>query len=128
MKLKVFLPTEVLVDEEVSKVTAEAEDGSFSLLPRHVDFVAALVPGILYLYSGQGEEFLALDGGILVKCSGDVMVSTRKAVKGENLGELRQVVEREFRTLDDREKKTRSVLAKLEADFARRFIDLRGRG
>ena len=42
MHLKVLLPTRVLVDEAVSKVVAEAENGSFGLLPRHVDFVAAL--------------------------------------------------------------------------------------
>lgn len=128
MKLKVFLPTEILIDKEVTKVTAEAEDGSFCLLPRHVDFVAALVPGILSFYSNQGEEFLAVDEGILVKCSGTVMVSTRKAVQGENLGELKQVVEREFRALNESERKTRSILAKLEADFARRFLNLKGRG
>jgi len=45
MQLKVLLPTQVLVDEPVSKVVAEGEDGSFCLLPRHVDFTSALVPG-----------------------------------------------------------------------------------
>ncbi|NMC75543.1 MAG: F0F1 ATP synthase subunit epsilon, partial [Geobacteraceae bacterium] len=45
MKLTVLLPTGVLVDQEVTKVTAEAENGSFCLLPRHIDFLAALVPG-----------------------------------------------------------------------------------
>ena len=46
MRLKVLLPAKVAVDEEVTKVTAEAANGSFSLLPRHVDFIAALVPAI----------------------------------------------------------------------------------
>ncbi|HWQ20024.1 MAG TPA: F0F1 ATP synthase subunit epsilon [Methanotrichaceae archaeon] len=125
MKLKVFLPTEILIDQEVTKVTAEAEDGSFSLLPRHIDFVSALVPGILSFESGGGEEFLAVDEGILVKCASDVMVSTRRAVRSKNLGEMRQVVEKEFRTMNEREKKTRSILAKLEADFAKRFLKLK---
>ena len=47
MKLMVLLPTEVLIDEEARKITAEAQNGSFCLLPRHIDFVTALVPGIL---------------------------------------------------------------------------------
>lgn len=128
MKLKVFLPTEILIDQEVTKVTAEAEDGSFSLLPRHIDFVSALVPGILSFESGGGEEFLAVDEGILVKCASDVMVSTRRAVRSKNLGEMRQVVEKEFRTMNEREKKTRSILAKLEADFAKRFLKLKEQG
>jgi F-type H+-transporting ATPase subunit epsilon len=128
MKLKVFLPTEILIDLEVTKVTAEAEDGSFSLLPRHIDFVSALVPGILSFESGGGEEFLAVDEGILVKCASDVMISTRRAVRSKNLGEMRQVVEKEFRTMNEREKKTRSILAKLEADFAKRFLKLKEQG
>lgn len=123
MRLKVFLPTAILVDQEVAKVIAEAENGSFCILPRHIDFVAALVPGILSFESDE-EEFLAVDEGVLVKWGQDVMVSTRNAVRSKNLGLLKRTVKEEFRILDEREKKSRSILAKLEADFARRFLEL----
>lgn len=135
MKLKVLLPMKVFIDQEVSKIIAEAENGSFCLLPHHIDFVAALVPGILSfevknqdsnMQNDKEEKFLAVDEGILVKYGSEVMVSTRKAVQSKNLGRLKQTVEEEFRVLDEREKKTRSILAKLEADFARRFLRLRG--
>jgi F-type H+-transporting ATPase subunit epsilon len=135
MRLKVLLPTRVLIDQDVTKVTAEAENGSFCILPQHIDFVAALVPGILsfektpYLNTGTDKEnFLAVDEGILVKQGNEVMISIRKAVRGKNLGTLKQIVEEEFRILDEREKKTRSILAKLELDFARRFFQLREHG
>ena len=59
MRLQVMLPTEILVDENVIKVIAEAENGSFCLLPRHIDFVAALVSGILSSYTLDGVEHLA---------------------------------------------------------------------
>jgi F-type H+-transporting ATPase subunit epsilon len=52
-----------------------------------------------------------------------VRVSTRRAVRSEDLGELKQIVEQEFRTLDERERKTRSILAKLEADFAKSLFE-----
>ena len=55
MRLRVLLPTEVLLEEEVTKVVAEAENGSFGLLPRHIDFVAALAPGILSFESTEGR-------------------------------------------------------------------------
>jgi len=51
MNLKILLPTEILLDEEVTKVSAEAENGSFTLLPNHIDFVTAIVPGILFFES-----------------------------------------------------------------------------
>ena len=123
MKLTVILPTGVLVDQEVTKVTAEAENGSFCLLPRHIDFLAALVPGLLAFESEAGdEEFLAIDEGVLVKCGAAVMVSTRNAVRGVPLGQLREAVEKQFRVLDEREQQARTVLTKLEADLVGRFI------
>jgi F-type H+-transporting ATPase subunit epsilon len=128
MRLRVFLPARILIDQEVTKVVAEAENGSFGILPKHIDFVAALTPGIFSFESNKEEEFLAIDEGILVKCASDIMVSTRNAVRSKNLGELKQTVEHEFRTLDDRERKTRSILAKLEADFTKRFLKMRERG
>ena len=125
MKLKVLLPNEVMVDRRVTKVIAEAENGSFCLLPRHIDFVAALVPGILSFESSSGEEvFLAVDEGILVKCGAEVLVSTRNAVRGADLETLKQTVEKQFRVLDEREKLTRSALAKFEASIMRHFKEL----
>lgn len=126
MKLKILLPTEIMVDVEVTKVTAEAGNGSFCLLPRHIDFVAALVPGLLsFVKAGnEVEEFLAVDEGILVKCGSEVLVSTRKAVRGPELGQLRETVEKTFKVLTDQEKRTRSALANLEANFIRRFLKL----
>ncbi len=125
MKLKVLLPTTIFLDEEVTKVIAEAENGSFCLLPRHIDFVTALVPGILSFESAHGqEEFLAVDEGILVKRGEDVLVSTKNAIRGADLKVLQQTVEKQFLFLDDREKMTRSALAKLEANIVRLFVEL----
>jgi len=129
MNLKILLPTEVLVDEEVGKVTAEAQNGSFCLLPRHIDFVAALIPGLLSFENSEGEEvFVAVAEGLLVKCGQDVLVSTRSAVRGGALGELRQIVEERFMVLDDKEKTARTAMAKIEAGFVRRFLEVQKRG
>jgi F-type H+-transporting ATPase subunit epsilon len=126
MRLRVLLPTQVLVDEEAAKVTAEAENGSFCLLPRHVDFVAALAPGLLAFEAPGGrEEFLAVDEGVLVKCGEEVLVSTRRAVRSADLGALRETIDEQFRVLDDHERAARTATAKLEADLVRRFLELK---
>ena len=126
MKLKVLLPNEVLVDEEVAKVTAEAANGSFCLLPRHVDFVAALAPGLLVFEPASGgEEFLAVDEGTLVKCGKEVLVSVRRAARGTDLDGLRDTVDERFRVLDDREQAALTASAKLEANLVRRFMELK---
>lgn len=128
MRLKVLLPTQILIDQPVTKVIAEAEDGSFCLLPRHVDMTAALVPGLLSFTSEAGEVgLLGIDEGILVKCGAEVLVSTLNAVRGDDLGTLRQTVERRFVELDDHERVARSALARLEAGVVRRFLQRGGR-
>lgn len=125
MRLRVLLPEQILLDTEVQKVTAEAENGSFGLLPRHVGFVTALVPGILtFITADEREEFLAVDEGILVKCGADVRVSTRNAVLGQELGELKRMIEERFKQVDEFEKKSRDALYKMEADLVRRFMEL----
>ena len=125
MRLKVLLPAEILVDEAVKKVIAEAENGSFCLLPRHIDFVAALVPGILQFVSADDrEEFLAVDDGVLIKCAEQVLVSVRNGIRGASLGDLRRTVEQRFKKLDEQQKKNRATMARLEVGFVRQFIRL----
>lgn len=124
MNLKVLLPNEIFLDCQVTKITAEAANGSFCLLPHHVDFVAALVPGLLvYEDENQQEHFLAIDEGVLVKCGPETLVSTRTAARNAELGQLRHVIQEQFEELDDRERAARSAAARLEAGLVRRFVD-----
>ena len=126
MNLKVLLPFQIFAEKTgVSRVVAETHEGSFGLLPHRLDCVAALAPGILtYETESDGEVFLAVDEGVLVKTGPDVFVSVRRALGGADLGELREAVEREFLTLDEQEQSVRSVLAKMEGDLIRRMASL----
>jgi F-type H+-transporting ATPase subunit epsilon len=125
MKLKVLLPFRVFAETDgVKRIVAETAQGSFGLLPRRLDCVAVLKPGILtFETETEGEVYLAVDEGILVKAGADVLVSVRNAIGGLNLGKLREAVEREFINLDEGEKQVRAVLAKLESGFVRRFAE-----
>ena len=123
MKLKVLLPFEILAEEsDVSRMVAETPQGSFGLWPHRLDCVAALVPGILsYEIAGASEVYVAVDQGVLVKTGLEVLVSVRRAIRGTDLAALRDLVEQEFLTLDEHEQSVRSVLARLETGFLRRF-------
>ena len=123
MKLKVFLPTEIFLNIEVVKVVGESPSGSFAVLPRHVDIATALVPGIVaYFTSGSREFLMAVNGGILVKQGENLSIATRMAVKGE-LGSLNSAVEKFINEVDDKERKARTAVAKMEADLVRRFVE-----
>jgi len=123
MNLKILLPFKIFAEKTgVSRIVAETQAGSFGLLPHRLDCVAALTPGILiYETDADGEVFVAVDGGVLVKSGADVLVSVRRAMSGASLGQLRQAVEDEFLTLDAHEKNVRTVMAKLETGFLHRF-------
>jgi len=124
MNLKVLLPNEVFLNRPAIKVTAEAQNGHFCLLPKHVDFVAALVPGLLAFHDEHGEEhFVAIDEGVLVKCGSEVLVSTRSAAHNGDLGRLKHLVQEQFEVLDERERLVRAASARLEAGLVRRFTE-----
>ena len=129
MTLKVWVPTEVLLEQEVIRIKAEAENGWFGMLPRHIDFVTALVPGVMRFQSqGKPEEYLAIDRGILVKCGREVSVSTRNAVRGTNLVQLRADGEQQFLAVEEREKSARAFEAKLETDLVRHLLEAEKNG
>ena len=124
MKLKVRLPGQILLEQDVSRIRAEAPNGWFGLLPRHIDFVTALVPGVMiFQSSGKPEEYLAVDSGILVKCGAEVAVSTRQAVRGADLTTLKQEVERQFLARQEVDKAARAMEAKLETDLVRGLLE-----
>jgi len=72
----------------------------------------------------DGEVFTAVDQGVLVKTGADVLISVRGAIGGHDLAQLRKAVEEEFLTLDESEQGVRTVMARLEAGFLRRFADM----
>jgi F-type H+-transporting ATPase subunit epsilon len=127
VNLKILLPFEVFAEKTgVTRIVAEAQGGSFGLLPHRLDCVAALAPGILtYEVEGEEEVYVAVDEGILVKSGADVLVSVRRAHGGTDLGHLREAVEQDFLKLDGSEKSVRSVMAKLEAGLLERLVAFR---
>jgi F-type H+-transporting ATPase subunit epsilon len=124
--LKILLPFQVFAEKTgVSRIVAETDEGSFGLLPHRLDCVAALVPGILIYQIGTGDDvYVAVDHGIMVKTGTTVLVSVRRAVAGADLGQLRDLIEREFRILDEHEQTVRSATTTMEADVMHRLAAL----
>ncbi|NQW10177.1 MAG: F0F1 ATP synthase subunit epsilon [Alphaproteobacteria bacterium] len=124
--MTVRLPTGVFCQSPVTRLVVQAENGSFGVLPNHVDFVAALVPGILVATTHDADELvLGVDEGIFVKRGGSVDVCVRRAVRGASLKEVRDKVRTAFFEISDHERTARAALARLEADIVRRFAELK---
>jgi len=125
MQLKILLPSRIFGEiDNVTRIVAESQRGSFGILPNRLDCAAALAPSILtYATETGGDVYVAIDEGVLVKVGAKVLISVRRAVGGADLGQLRQAVEREFLTLDDLEKSVRTAMAHLESGLIRRLAE-----
>ena len=125
MNLRILLPFRIFADKNgVARIVAETSAGSFGLLPNRLDCVAVLVPGILmFEMEEEGEVYVAVDEGILVKTGAEVLVSVRNAIEGNDLASLRESVKKEFLNLDAQEQNVRRVMGKMESGFIRRFAE-----
>ena len=124
MNLRILLPAKIFAEKsDVSRIVAETGDGSFGILPRRLDCVAVLCPGILlYENEREGETYIAVDEGILIKTGAQVLVSVRNAILGKDLAQLRSAVQQEFLNLNEREKNLRATLRKMESGLMRRMV------
>lgn len=119
MKLKILLPHKVFVEKkDVTRIVMQTYKGSFGIWPQRLDCVAALAPGIFTYETDPGQvNYVALQEGVLVKAGPEVMVSVRNAIGGADLGKLRESVEKDFKELNEKEKKVKTAMAKLESSF-----------
>ena len=125
MKLTILLPGRTLVDREIAKVVAEAPNGAFCLLPRHVDFTTAIAAGIVTFTTLEGEErFVAVDDGVLVTHGDAVHLATPNAVMGADLGRLNERVAEQFDRRDQGQHRAQRAMNRIEAGFVRRFLDI----
>lgn len=127
ISLGIYLPTKIYWQGDgIVKIIAEGLEGFFTLLPRHVDYIAVLVPGVLTVEAQSGEtSYFAVDHGALVKQGATVNISTRNCIRGDDFKSLVAVVAEEFKQIDELEKKARTALAGLEHSMLRRFAELK---
>ncbi len=125
MRLRIVTPSAIRLDVAARRIVAEGPDGAFGMLPRHIDFVSRLVPGVLVYETDEGaERYAGVGAGTLVKCADEVLVSVRRAALGDDLAALRAHVETEFRAAREAERAERAALARLEIEMLRRFREM----
>ncbi|WP_028829603.1 hypothetical protein [Proteocatella sphenisci] len=124
MKIKLILPNKTLMEKDIDKVTLPGREGSFQILPRHIDFTSSIKPGILTVFSGEYIEYFALSHGIMVKKGDVIYLSTLYAVRGESLESLSRELVEDINNRKEYDNKIREILSKMEAETLRRFIEL----
>ncbi|MGC9519164.1 MAG: F0F1 ATP synthase subunit epsilon [Desulfuromonadaceae bacterium] len=126
IELQIVLPTRVFMRvEDIAHMSIDTPTGSVGFLPRRLDCVCPVIPGILaYRRHAQTEdEYIAVDTGILIKTGNKVSVSVHHAIASSNLAELEEIIHAEFEHLDEQEKLVRSISAGIETKLIRRFVE-----
>lgn len=121
MNLKLILPSKILIDTEVEKITIEGEEGSRGILQNHIDAAVSVVPSIMSYHEDGTEKFAAHDEGILVKQGSKLLFSTKQAVINNKLGRLKEILESEIKSLSKIEKNSKSAVAMLESNIIKKF-------
>lgn len=126
MRLLLTVPTGKLVDRTVTRVSAEAPHGTFTILKRHADTVLLITPGLLAFHDEAGKEtFVAVDHGVLVKAGSQVRVACQRAVVSGGLADAEAAVRSRFLEGSDTDRRARNALLRLEAEIMRRAGELR---
>ncbi len=123
MRLKFILPYKTILDQEVNKITAPGSGGDFQIFPKHVDGTWTLKAGILKITVDK-DLYYAINQGVVVKQGDTVYLSTMQAIAGESLGELSKTVEDTLKVLNEKEKKAKEVLIRLEMETIKKFTEI----
>ncbi len=123
--LRISLPFQTLVNEQIQKITIESVDGFHTLLPKHIDYATALKTSIVHYVNQEGNAcYVACDEGILIKKGKNISLSTRLGIKSNNLKELKEIIKTTFKKMEEERKETNKTLAKLELTLARGLLEL----
>ena len=85
LKLKVYTPLSLLIDEDVLEVVLPGLEGSRGILPGHRKSLIALGRGVLSYRLGSQEEKFAIKGGYAEILPERVVVFTEQ-VERESIG------------------------------------------
>lgn len=126
MKLLIYTPLGSLLNCRIKKVSMKTLSGYYTFLPKHIDITAAMPANIIsYTTTDDEEKFVACHRGVVVKKADTVTVTVQKAVLGDTLDELQNIIREEFKKEEEERKELNAAMARLEAGLIRGFINLK---
>ena len=125
MRLRITTPLAVVIDEEaVQIVSAEDASGGFGIQPHHADFLTSLSVGVVSWKNSAGaRHYCAVHGGVLTVTGGqEVAITTREAIRGDDLTTLDQAILDRFGVDDAAERAGRIDSTKLQLRAIREIV------
>ena len=123
-RLIVRTPLAVVVDRQVSGLTAEDGSGRFGVRPGCEPLLAALVPGLLTYRDEQGAESILVVGhGVLEAQRSEVRIAVREAIVCHSLATVCDEVQRNVRIRREGEAAMHEVFGKMYQSLLKGMVD-----
>ena len=111
--------------EDVESFTARDASGAFGVMARHERMMTALAYGLARLRMAVGAwRYVALPGGLAYFVDGELYVSTRRFVLGDDLASVAAAVEHTLQAEDQALRSLKESVARLEREMLRRLWNL----
>ena len=123
-RLEIITPEKVVYSKEIQQVTLPTPQGEITVLPQHVPLVSSVAAGELKIVDQNGENYLAISGGLLQVDPAGVRILADSAERVEEIDVARAEVARQRAIELIKEKKEEKVdytalAAKLEKELTR---------
>ena len=130
LNLRIYTPNKLFVDETIKKITVYGNEGCFTILPKHLDYVSSFDDCMLYFTKTNNERvFIGANQGVLVKSGREIQISTFNAVNGGNsIEELKTKLLSAINTKDVKHKIKNSlenIRKDLFNDISKRYEQIR---
>ena len=113
--------------ENVESFVARDASGAFGVMAHHERLMTTLAYGMARLRAAGGAwRYVALPGGLAYFVDGELFVSTRRFVLGDDYEAVAAAVERTLQAEDAAMRSLRESVARLEREMVRRLWSLGG--
>ena len=120
LHLEVVTPARVVLQKDVDSVVAPGSEGEFGVLPSHVSFLSAIVPGELRYTAGSEKESLSVTAGFAEVFKNKVSILVDAAERAPEID-----VERAKKAMERAKERLSRDRSDKEIDFARAEVALR---
>ena len=129
LNLRIYTPEKLALEEEILKITVNGEEGSFTILPKHVDYISSFNDCIIY-YTDKSNNirFIAINQWILTKIGRNIEISTFHIITGNTLQELKDnmnEISKKSDELDIKEKQLNQNLKQIEFNLFKKIMEFK---
>lgn len=127
LNLRIYTPEKLFLEKEILKITLNGKEGSFSILPKHVDYISSFDDCIMcYTDTSNKTSFLATNQGIITKIGRNIEISTFHVIVGNSLMELKNNINELSKKSKDIANKNTEInenLKKMELSILKKIME-----